>query len=62
MTKQKRTDKKITKASRKERIHTRLNENCKGCIYDGNEKGDYFCLSCTLIGKYIPHKEGDKNE
>ena len=40
----------------------RLNENCGGCRYDGNDEGAYFCLSCTLIGEYIPHIEKLEDE
>lgn len=37
----------------------RLDENCKGCRYDGTDDGAYFCLSCTLIGKFVPHTKKD---
>lgn len=40
----------------------RLDGNCKGCKYDGSDEGGYFCLSCMLIGKFIPHIEDNKEE
>ena len=33
----------------------RLDEKCKGCKYDKNKDGAYFCLCCTLIGEFTPH-------
>ena len=40
----------------------RLDEKCKGCKYDGNDEGAYFCLSCTLMKKFIPHIKKTKEE